>query len=97
VAQVLGVALGTWETTNLDPSGAGCPANFYPAPFFWRGPAEGSWPHRRWLQIISLDRSTIKIGGGPPVSGQEIGKFKGYTHPLYVFNRIFIAKLKLKH
>jgi hypothetical protein len=44
--------LGTWESTNLDPSGAGFPANFHPAPFFWRGPAEGSWPHRRW-QVLA--------------------------------------------
>jgi len=25
-----------------------CPANFNPAPFFWRGPAAGDWPHRGW-------------------------------------------------
>jgi hypothetical protein len=51
-----------WESTNLSPSGAGSPANFYPAPFFWRGPAEGSWPHRRWLQIISFIQRTMEMG-----------------------------------
>ena len=72
-----------WEGTNLDPSGAGCPANFYPAPFFWRGPAEGSWPHRRWwLQIISFTRRTMEMGE-EIVQALKPRKNVVYPTPLY--------------
>jgi hypothetical protein len=34
------------------------------------GPAEGGWPHRRWLQIINPNPCTIKISGSFPLSGR---------------------------
>jgi len=55
------------------------PTTLDPAPFFWRGPAEGGWPHRRWwLQIITLRTRTMKTYSSVPAPA---GTQKAHRNP----------------
>jgi hypothetical protein len=71
---------GRWPT--LSPPQPGrilTPTALHPAPSFWRGPAEGSWPHRRCLQRITSYARTMEIAAqSRPWPGSRKPPKRGY-------------------